>query len=568
MSILQKLRRRDPEQGLRHRLRRPDPAHPARAARARDPGRGQRRRRQPARPAAQALVEVAREQGARGSADRHGHRRRHPRPARRADRRRACRWPTWTTAGRSTRSATACSRPTSTSVRFRSPRRLRRGAQIVVTGRTTDPGLVLSPLIAEFGWRRGPVGPARRRHGRRAHRRVRRPVHRRQLLALVGGRGLGPPRLPGARSARADGTLRRDQARGHRRAGHAWTRSPSSWSTRWAIRRATSRRTASSTSPRSGWSRQAPDRVRVHGVRGGRPTDTYKVSISYLDGYKATGQLTVSGPDALAKARICADALWGRLRRAGYTFEETLTEFVGVDCLPRRRSPAARATSTRSCCASACKDADRAKVDRFGKELAPLVTSGPARRDRVRRRPAQGDRGARLLAGADPQGPGPARGRAWRRCGEADPALRHGPRPLGRQGRRLQRRRAGLRRPRLRDPARAADPRAGQGATSAGSSAARSSASRCPTCSALNFLLHDSLGGGGSASLKTDAQGKTHAMALLRMEVEVPDDYEPPRVGRSGALRPAASCRADGVTSMSELPLDPAAERRRRRAHR
>jgi hypothetical protein len=44
---------------------------------------------------------------------------------------------------------------------------------------------------------------------------------------------------------------------------------------------------------------------------------------------------------------------------------------------------------------------------------------------------------------------------------------------------------------------------------------------------ALNFILHDSLGGGGSASLKNDAQGKTHAMALLRMQVEVPDDYEP-----------------------------------------
>ena len=44
---------------------------------------------------------------------------------------------------------------------------------------------------------------------------------------------------------------------------------------------------------------------------------------------------------------------------------------------------------------------------------------------------------------------------------------------------------------------------------------------------ALNFILHDSLGGGGSASLKNDAQGKTHAMALLRIRVEVPDDYSP-----------------------------------------
>ncbi|MEX1025873.1 MAG: hypothetical protein WD226_12440 [Planctomycetota bacterium] len=41
---------------------------------------------------------------------------------------------------------------------------------------------------------------------------------------------------------------------------------------------------------------------------------------------------------------------------------------------------------------------------------------------------------------------------------------------------------------------------------------------------ALNFLLSDSLGGGGSASIKTDAQGKTHGLALLRLELDVPDD--------------------------------------------
>ncbi len=45
-----------------------------------------------------------------------------------------------------------------------------------------------------------------------------------------------------------------------------------------------------------------------------------------------------------------------------------------------------------------------------------------------------------------------------------------------------------------------------------------------PNLLALNFILHDSLGGGGSASLLTDAQGKTHAQALLRATVEVPDE--------------------------------------------
>lgn len=45
-----------------------------------------------------------------------------------------------------------------------------------------------------------------------------------------------------------------------------------------------------------------------------------------------------------------------------------------------------------------------------------------------------------------------------------------------------------------------------------------------PNLLALNFILHDSLGGGGTESLKTDAQGKTHAQGLLTLEIDVPDE--------------------------------------------
>ena len=45
-----------------------------------------------------------------------------------------------------------------------------------------------------------------------------------------------------------------------------------------------------------------------------------------------------------------------------------------------------------------------------------------------------------------------------------------------------------------------------------------------PNLGALNFLLHHSLGGGGTLSLMTDAQGKTFSTALLRMEIEIPDE--------------------------------------------
>jgi len=45
-----------------------------------------------------------------------------------------------------------------------------------------------------------------------------------------------------------------------------------------------------------------------------------------------------------------------------------------------------------------------------------------------------------------------------------------------------------------------------------------------PNIGALNFLLHESLGGGGTITLKHDAQGKTLSTALLRMEIDIPDE--------------------------------------------
>jgi hypothetical protein len=47
-----------------------------------------------------------------------------------------------------------------------------------------------------------------------------------------------------------------------------------------------------------------------------------------------------------------------------------------------------------------------------------------------------------------------------------------------------------------------------------------------PNIRALNFILHDSLGGGGSESLRTDAQGKTHGMAILELQIEITEDEQ------------------------------------------
>lgn len=120
------------------------------------------------------------------------------------------------------------------------------------------------------------------------------------------------------------------------------------------------------------------DRVRVSGITGKPRTPSLKVSASYLDGFKATGQLTVSGPRAVEKARLAADTIWKRLERGGVTFdaEQKTVELVGVDaCLPGIHPSPAEPPEV--VLRLGVHDADRDKLVRFGKEIAPLVTSGP-----------------------------------------------------------------------------------------------------------------------------------------------------------------------------------------------
>jgi hypothetical protein len=120
------------------------------------------------------------------------------------------------------------------------------------------------------------------------------------------------------------------------------------------------------------------DRVLVTGVRGGPPTPTYKVSISYEDGWKATGQLVISGPDALAKAKLCAEIVWQRLAMDGveYAPEERLVEFLGANVC-HAGIAGADAQPSEVVLRMGVKGKDMKKVDRFGMELVPLVTSGP-----------------------------------------------------------------------------------------------------------------------------------------------------------------------------------------------
>ncbi|MCB9831694.1 MAG: DUF1446 domain-containing protein [Planctomycetes bacterium] len=123
---------------------------------------------------------------------------------------------------------------------------------------------------------------------------------------------------------------------------------------------------------------EGPDRVRVSGIRGAAPTPTYKVSISYHDGYKAVGQLTIAGPDAVAKARLCAEIVFARAAMDGAVFaeEERLVELVGTNVC-HAGIAAAPAEPAEVVLRIGAKGPDRKKIDRLGMEIVPLVTSGP-----------------------------------------------------------------------------------------------------------------------------------------------------------------------------------------------
>jgi hypothetical protein len=254
---------------------------------------------------------------------------------------------------------------------------LDQGAQIVITGRGTDPGLVLGPLIHEFGWKRDQF----------------------DLLAAgtiaghivecgaqcTGGNYVDWRSVPDMAmvgypiiEASADGTFIVTK-----HAGTGGMVTPRTILHQLVYEMGDPRNYigpdcgADFTSIRT--EQVGPDRVRCSGAKGSAPTPTYKVSISYQDGWKALGQLTISGPDALAKAKLCAEIVWKRLAYDGCTFNdsEKTVEFVGANvchagiAVPHADEP------NEVVLRIGVKGADKAKIERFGYELVPLVTSGP-----------------------------------------------------------------------------------------------------------------------------------------------------------------------------------------------
>ena len=123
--------------------------------------------------------------------------------------------------------------------------------------------------------------------------------------------------------------------------------------------------------------RNGQDRVHVSGVRGRPATDSLKVSVSYSYGYKAIGTLVYAWPDAVKKARAADKILRARLDRLGLEFEETITEIIGVDATHGRLAGAPDPDIAEVQLRIGVRARDRAPVDRFSREIAPLILNGP-----------------------------------------------------------------------------------------------------------------------------------------------------------------------------------------------
>ncbi len=115
-----------------------------------------------------------------------------------------------------------------------------------------------------------------------------------------------------------------------------------------------------------------PDRVHVSGVRGFEPTPTYKVSMAYRDGYKAQGAIVVSGPEARAKAEQFARNFWERID-APLTARET--EYAGWNAC--HRSLAHYDDGAEIILRLGARAETEAPLKVFGKHIPPLILSGP-----------------------------------------------------------------------------------------------------------------------------------------------------------------------------------------------
>lgn len=119
------------------------------------------------------------------------------------------------------------------------------------------------------------------------------------------------------------------------------------------------------------------DRVAVRGITGGPRTDKLKVSIAYHYGWKAVGTLVYSWPEAYDKAKAADKILRQRLKDLGLEFETILTEFVGVDATHGPLADRPTGNEAEVQLRVGVRSKDKKAVERFTREIAPLVLTGP-----------------------------------------------------------------------------------------------------------------------------------------------------------------------------------------------
>ena len=253
---------------------------------------------------------------------------------------------------------------------------LGRGADVVITGRVTDTGLTLGPIFHEFGW--SPDNWDRVAAGTVAG-------HIIECGAQASGgnllkdwrkvKGLANPGFPIV-EASPDGSfiVTKHPGTGGVVSVASVTEQlvyemgdPTSYITPDGVADFTTIQLA----------RAGRDRVRVSGIRGGPRTERLKVSVAYFYGYKAVGTLVYSWPDACEKARAADRILRERLADLGLEFEQILTEFVGANATHGRLSGPPDPEAPEVQLRIGVRSRERAAVERFTREIAPLVLTGP-----------------------------------------------------------------------------------------------------------------------------------------------------------------------------------------------
>ncbi|MCA9529322.1 MAG: DUF1446 domain-containing protein, partial [Myxococcales bacterium] len=304
---------------------------------------------------------------------------------------------------------------------------------------------------------------------------------------------------------------------------------------------------------------EGPDRVRVRGARGLPPTPTYKVSATYVDGFRLLGTLLIRGFEADAKAERVGEALIARARRLfadrGLAdFDETSVEVVGAEAGygAQRRVQSAREAVLKI----AARHPNRDALALFGEEIVPAGTSMAQGITGIfggRPKPVpvvrlfsflvprelvavwvslDDERWEPALAGGVPLDPPRAPAPRMERAAAATPSGATVEVPLrtlawARSGDKGDKANIGVL-ARLPEyvPAIAAQvtPEAVK-AYFAHLVEGEVERFELPGMHGFNFLMHEALGGGGIASLRYDPQGKGLAQMLLDLPVRVPASW-------------------------------------------